>query len=132
MLVIDMPRERLSRVAWMQAALRQASRSTCRFQLGAVLVDGNRVLAAAPNKRRNSPTIDFRNSTFHAEVSVLRRAPRTAGTTVYVARLNARMRPAMAKPCSRCQLALWEAGVQRVFYTTGAGTIEGLSFSTSA
>ncbi|MEU6707878.1 hypothetical protein [Streptomyces wuyuanensis] len=126
MLALEVPDFRLSRLSWMQTALRQAARSDCRFQVGAALVQGNRILAAAPNKRRNSPVIDFRNSTFHAEEAVLRRVRRTAGASVYVARVDARLRPAMAKPCPRCQTALREAGVRRVFYTTDSGTVRGM------
>ncbi|WP_405497478.1 deaminase [Streptomyces sp. NBC_00096] len=127
MLAVDVPESRLSRPGWMQAALRQASRSGCRYPMGAVLVHGNRILAAAPNKRRNAPSVDFRNSTFHAEVATLRRARRTEGATMYVARVDARLRPAMARPCRRCQQALWEAGVQRVFYTDRSGAVQGMA-----
>ncbi|MCY0931634.1 deaminase [Streptomyces sp. H27-H1] len=127
MLALEVPASRHSRTGWIQAALRQAARSGCRFPMGAVLVHGNRILAAAPNKRRNSPLVDFRNSTFHAEVAALRRARRTEGATMYVARVDARMRPAMARPCPRCQRALWEAGVQRVFYTDESGQVQGMS-----
>ncbi|MGP3690503.1 deaminase [Streptomyces sp. IBSNAI002] len=124
MLAVEVPTSRHSRTGWMHAALRQASRSGCRYTMGAVLVRGNRVVAAAPNKRRNSPFVDFRNSTFHAEVAALRRARRTEGATMYVARLDALLRPAMARPCPRCQQALWEAGVQRVFYTDECGSVQ--------
>ncbi|MFE9500827.1 hypothetical protein [Streptomyces collinus] len=108
----------------MQSALRQARRSNCRFRLGAVLVQGNRILASSPNKRRNSPVIDYRNSTFHAEEAVIRLVRKAPGATLYVARVDAHLQPAMAKPCLRCQIALVDAGVRRVLYTSDASTVK--------
>jgi hypothetical protein len=44
-----------------------------RWKLGALLVNGNRILEASPNKFRCSPEIDPNNASWHAEASVLRR-----------------------------------------------------------
>ncbi|MEV6333023.1 deaminase [Streptomyces sp. NPDC051909] len=100
-------------------AIRQATRSQCRHRVGAVVAAGARVLAGSPNRRRNDPTIDFRHATFHAEEAALRRAGRTEGAVVYVARVNRAGVPMLARPCPRCQLALAAAGITRVYYTTG-------------
>jgi tRNA(Arg) A34 adenosine deaminase TadA len=124
--VLDLPPQQLSRIALMQAALRQAAQSKCRFPMGAVLAQGNRVVASSSNKRRNSPVVDFLHSTFHAEESVLRRVRTAKGATLYVARIDALRRPAMAKPCHRCQQALLHAGIRRVLYTSESGTVQGL------
>jgi hypothetical protein len=111
-------------VALIDLAVRQALGSACRSRMGAVLVAGNRVLAAAPNLRRNNPMVDFRHATFHAEEAVLRRArSATAGAEVFVARVNWLGTPMLARPCPRCQQALAAAGVSRAHYTTGTGTI---------
>ncbi|MFJ7305861.1 hypothetical protein [Streptomyces sp. NPDC099088] len=117
------------RMGMMELAARQASLSRCRYRLGAVLVVGSRVLAASPNLRRNSPTVDFRHATFHAEEAVLRRAPRTAGAVVYVARVNAEGSRMLAKPCPRCQQALAAAGVSRVYYTADSAEIHSLNIA---
>ncbi|MET8509919.1 hypothetical protein ABZV60_35835 [Streptomyces sp. NPDC004787] len=101
-----------------QMAIRQAQRSNCRHKVGAVIAVGNRVLAASPNLRRNSPRVDFRHATFHAEEAALRRARRTAGATAYVARVNSNGLPLLAEPCPRCHYALWTAGVVRAYFTT--------------
>ncbi|WP_167529801.1 hypothetical protein [Streptomyces spinoverrucosus] len=104
-------------------ALRQAGRSACRFRVGAALAAGNRVLAAQPNKYRNPGRIDFRHSTFHAEEAVLRRVTAAGGTDIYVARLDAAGRPALARPCERCMHTLADAGVLRAHYTTAHGDV---------
>jgi tRNA(Arg) A34 adenosine deaminase TadA len=110
-------------MALIDLAVRQALRSACRHRVGAVLVAGNRVLAVAPNLHRNSPMVDFRHATFHAEEAVLRRAKATTtGTEIFVARVNRSGTPMLARPCPRCQQALATAGVTRAHYTTGHGT----------
>ncbi|MFJ8589654.1 hypothetical protein ACIRD2_34305 [Streptomyces sp. NPDC093595] len=105
-------------------AVRQALRSQCKFKLGAVLVAGRRVLAGGPNRKRNSPLVDYRHATFHAEEVVLRRVHNAAGTVMYVARINAQGASMMARPCNRCQRELEAAKVTRVYFTTGAGGVD--------
>ncbi|MET7391147.1 hypothetical protein ACFYPT_38930 [Streptomyces sp. NPDC005529] len=112
----------------MDLAVRQALRSTCRYRVGAVLVAGNRVLAAGPNLRRNNPVVDLRHATFHAEEAVLRRVRVvTPGTEIFVARVNRAGLPLMARPCPRCQEALAAAGVTRAHYTTVHRTVDTMS-----
>ncbi|MFD9624105.1 deaminase [Streptomyces virginiae] len=113
-------------MALIDLAMRQAQRSQCRYKVGAVLVAGKRVLAAAPNIRRNSPLIDFRNATFHAEEATLRRAHRATGAVIYVARVNASGVPLLARPCPRCQEALAAAGVTKAYYTAGPAAVDEL------
>ncbi len=106
-----------------EIALRQALNSQCRYKMGAVLASGSRIFAAAPNKRRNSPTIDFRHSTFHAEEAVVRKVRRTSGREIYVARVDASAHPALARPCRRCLTMLARAGIVRAYYTVSSDTI---------
>lgn len=108
-------------------AIRQAIKSECRHKVGAVLAAGSRVVAASPNKYRNSPLIDHRNSTFHAEDAALRRARGAPVSMVFVARVNAAYVPMLARPCPRCVVKLAQAGVMRAYYTagpTGIGVLE--------
>ncbi|MYR02228.1 hypothetical protein GTW63_18845 [Streptomyces sp. SID6137] len=106
-------------------ALKQAAQSECRFRVGAVLAKGSRVLGQAPNRRRNAPWVDFRHATFHAEEALMRRFPARPGAVLYVARLDRRNCPALARPCDRCQHVLSTHGISLVHYTTadGAGTL---------
>lgn len=107
-----------------ELAKRRALASECRHKMGAVVASGRRVLAARCNTRRNSPTIDFKNATFHAEEAALRRVRNPAGAIVYVARMNAAGVPMLARPCPRCQRILAEAGVVKAYYTVGPGRVE--------
>ncbi|MFE4653893.1 deaminase [Streptomyces sp. NPDC056707] len=110
-------------------ALKQAPRSQCRQRVGAVLTAGTRIIAASPNRRRNDPAVTFLHATFHAEEAVLRRAARTARSTIYVARVDAAGAARLAKPCPRCQIALIAAGVSRVHYTVDPHTVETLNLA---
>lgn len=104
-------------------ALRRADSSGCRTKVGAVVAAGSRILAAKPNLRRNSPAIDFRNATFHAEEAALRRVRNPAGCVVYVARINSAGEPLLARPCAECQRLLASAGIVRAYYTAGDGSV---------
>lgn len=112
-------------------AIRQAMRSKCRYRMGAVLATGNRVLTFGPNIFRNSPTIDFRHSTYHAEENVLRRSRRTKGAVIYIARVNSAGTPMLAAPCPRCVRALISAGVRKAVYTTSDGQLGTLRLGSS-
>ncbi len=119
-------------MAMIDLAIRQALRSGCGFRVGAVLVAGNRVLAASPNLRRNNPVVDFRHATFHAEEATLRRAHRTIGTVVYIARVNRTGIPMLARPCPRCQQALAAAGITRAHYTAGPTIVDTMDIRTGS
>ncbi|MFB7175131.1 hypothetical protein ACFCYM_30535 [Streptomyces sp. NPDC056254] len=113
----------LRTLSLIRLAIRQAVRSECRHRVGAVLAAGSRVIAAAPNRQRNSPFIDYQNSTFHAEVAALRRARGAPATVVFVARVNAALVPMLARPCPACVRTLSLAGVAKAYYTSGPSTI---------
>ncbi|RSM88429.1 hypothetical protein DMH25_40985 [Streptomyces sp. WAC 01325] len=104
-------------------AFKRAIKSRCRYKVGAALVSGNRILAASANLVRNNPTVDFMHATFHAEEAVLRKVSNARGVDIYVARVDGRGRPAMAKPCERCQAALRDAGIRRIYFTVDPVTV---------
>ncbi|MFF4410639.1 hypothetical protein [Streptomyces sp. NPDC001404] len=106
---------------YLTIALKEASRSTCRFRVGAVLVKGGRILSRSCNRRRNSPHTDFRHATFHAEEMLMRSTDAPRRAVVYVARLGNSGVPLLARPCLRCQRLLQSCGVTVVHYTTDAG-----------
>ncbi|WP_422396788.1 hypothetical protein [Streptomyces klenkii] len=102
-------------------ALKQARRSQCRFRVGAVLVQGGRTLALASNVPRNSPSIDYKHASFHAEEVIVRRVGAAPRAVLYVARVDRAGSPMLARPCRRCQFALYAAGITRAHYTTSQG-----------
>ncbi|MFG2639070.1 deaminase [Streptomyces sp. NPDC048362] len=107
----------------MRIAVRHALRSQCKFKVGAVIVSGSRVMGASPNIQRNSSLIDYKNATFHAEEAAIRRAPKTMGASIFVARIGAQGKTLLAKPCVDCQSVLASFGIKVAYYTTGNGSV---------
>lgn len=71
------------------------------------------------NKRTNDP-FTHKNSVWlseHAEMAALRRAKRTNGAVIYVARVNRQGRERMSRPCPKCMVLLRQAGIKKICYT---------------
>ncbi|WP_367621052.1 hypothetical protein [Streptomyces olivoreticuli] len=103
---------------FLDLAAKQAARSGCRYLVGAVVTRSGRVLVTSCNRYRNSPGIDFRHATFHAEEMALRRAQHVHGAVIHIARINRAGEPRLARPCPRCISALVARGIIRAHYTT--------------
>lgn len=105
---------------YLRLAESQAQKSRYgRWPMGAVLVRGGRVIAAAPNNLRNEPGLaglPLENCSIHAEAAVLRQVNKPGGT-MYVARLTRGGARALARPCRRCKQLLVEAGIRNVVWT---------------
>lgn len=99
-----------------------ATYSTENYRHGAIIVKNGKTIAVGVNRRVNHPNqvIDpKKNSSVHAEIAALNACRKTnvRGAVLYVARILSNGAPAMSKPCARCQKALTDAGVKKVFYT---------------
>jgi hypothetical protein len=116
----------------MARALSQAYLSECRWRHGACITKGSIVVATSPNLWRNSPDIDCRNSTYHAEVAALRILFRSLGLTyaepadlseytMHVARIDIRNQPSMSRPCENCWEVLAGYNIRDVYYTNELG-----------
>lgn len=98
-----------------------------RWCLGAVLVRGGSVVAAAHNVRRNSPhlTEGAPGTSLHAEKAVIQKvfyqADRAEGTTLYVARVSKTGRFRLARPCHMCYSEIVQAGIKTIVYTLDEG-----------
>ena len=105
---------------YLRLAESQAQKSRYgRWPMGAVLVRGGRVIAAAPNNLRNEPGLaglPLESCSIHAEAAVLRQVNKPGGT-MYVARLTRGGTRALARPCRRCKQLLVEAGIRNVVWT---------------
>lgn len=106
-----------------------AKSSTSKKQVGALLLNRNRVVMAATNLENKSHPVQakFANKAglkekiyLHAEIAALIKCKEQADTII-VARVNCFDNLRMAKPCPICQLALKEAGISKVYYSTNHG-----------
>lgn len=107
-------------------AVRVAHDSTYRWQHGAVVAKGNKVLGFAPNKFRNAPFVDEHNVSDHAERATLRELLKVRedlrGCTIYIARINKAGNTMMSRPCTDCMKAIIDAGIKEIVFTNEVGT----------
>lgn len=91
-------------------------------KLGAVIVRKNRVISMGVNKLKTHPRSNNKYKTLHAEIAAIISADRKdlRGADIYVYRENI-YGLAMAKPCESCMLAIQEAGIKNIYYTTYGG-----------
>lgn len=106
-----------------------AKSSPSKKKVGAVLLNKNKVVTSATNLETKSHPLQARFAErvglhekiyLHAEIAALVKCKEECDTIV-VARVNPQDKLRMAKPCPICSLALEEAGVKKVHYTTDNG-----------
>lgn len=110
------------------AATKVARISDHKFQIGAIVAQGSRIVSCGVNRYKTHPeqlncyTGEYGGS-IHAELDAVLRCPHNAavGSTVYVARVSKSGVPLLAKPCASCIKVLSAAGVRRVVFTTDNG-----------
>jgi len=112
-------------------ALNEATNSTdFRDRVGAVILNKKgHVISRGYNKRKTHPlqkryanSINHHCIFLHAEMAAIVRM-REQGHTIVVARKTKSGRIGMAKPCPICAIAIHEAGIKKVIYTTDSGKI---------
>jgi tRNA(Arg) A34 adenosine deaminase TadA len=103
--------------------------SPSKKQVGSVLLNKSKVVVTATNLERKSHPIQAKFAErvglhekifLHAEIAALVKCKEECDTIV-VARVNPQGKIRMAKPCPICDLALKEAGIQNIYYTTDNG-----------
>lgn len=62
----------------------------------------------------------FLHAEMNAIVRIIRSTNRRKPHSIYVARVNCKGEPVMAKPCEICEMAIEEAGIENVYYTTNS------------
>ena len=102
----------------MRLAIKESNKSNHRFQLGACIARGKRILSKAHNSKKTHPKFgagDYK--TLHAESYAIYKAVRQGinleGTTLYVYRRNNNL----AKPCSCCMGLIHKYGIKKVIYS---------------
>lgn len=118
---------------YMVQAIQESLNSTyARVNIGAVLVVGNYVVSKGANLDKAHP-LQFKYNVkahrppsahkLHAEVHALLKSKQfdLTGGTAYIGRLDRNGLPAMCRPCKACMLALRDAGIRTIFYSSRQG-----------
>lgn len=88
-------------------------------KLGCIILNKNRIVAQGFNKVKTSPKSNNKYNMIHAELDALRKLRnRAEGYTALVYRSTRGGALALSKPCVSCHLALKQAGIKKVIYTT--------------
>ena len=97
--------------------------------MGAILLKKNTIVAQATNLEKNTSDPSTLGKTcccmkiyLHAEIAALVKC-RDDADTIIVARINSEGKLRNAKPCPVCTMALKEAGIHNVHYTTDDGFV---------
>jgi tRNA(Arg) A34 adenosine deaminase TadA len=110
-------------------AIEVAKSSPSKKQVGAILLNKSKVVASGTNLETKSHPLQARFAEraglkekiyLHAEISALVKC-REECDTIIVARVNPQNKLRMARPCPICELALKEAGITKIHYTTNKG-----------
>ena len=102
-------------------AKRVSALSKYRFQLGAVIFKGNRLISTGYNKNKTHPTAKkyYQHGSVHAEFDAVLHANESIdGASMLVCRVKKDGSPAMSKPCVMCTQIIFESGIKEVFWTT--------------
>ena len=98
-----------------------SDQSNLRCRVGAVILV-HKPVSLGFNQSKTHPLYadGLKAYTLHAEITALLRARcDVAGGIIYVYRSDRNNQAGLAKPCSTCMSALIEAGIKRIYYTTG-------------
>ena len=115
----------------MDLAIKVAESSKSRKKVGALLLNKNKVITQGVNQDTKSHPFQAKLADMvglsekiylHAEISALVKCKSEADTIV-VARLGGHNGDELrnAKPCPICSLALEQAGIEHIYYTTDEG-----------
>jgi len=117
----------------LRLAISEAQKSDAEQKHGCVILDSSgRVIARGYNQKKTHPKQTFYASRvnqkkkvhLHAEIAALVKC-RKAPHRLYVVRVNGKNKVMNSKPCAMCMLAIREAGVRQVVYSTGIDTLTG-------
>lgn len=110
-----------------ELAIQLAHKSDDRFRLGCVIAQKNRPVALGFNSmNKTDPKTQSKYNFRHAESHAIIGTPENllTNSSLYVARIGARGRLLLAKPCEYCQRLIDESKIKRVYYSTEDGWVE--------
>jgi len=112
-------------------AIQTAKNSPSKKQVGCVLLKRNKIITTAVNLETKSHPLQakfakraglWQKIYLHSEIHALIKAKEDADTIV-VARVNPQNKLRNSCPCKICSLAIEEAGIQNIYYSTDDGFV---------
>lgn len=89
-------------------------------KVGSAIVNKNRVVSLGFNKDCTHPKSPHPWKSIHAEFNAILKANRNdlEDSIIYVYRETKNGSPALSRPCKYCMMAIKEAGIKGIFYST--------------
>jgi len=107
-----------------KAAVKAATDSEYKIQVGSVIFDGKKILSVGCNGIRNHRKLHPKFQKFpgsgsiHAEIDAILKARRDLkGMSLLVVRINKQGKLMLSKPCSNCIEYLNHVGIKNVYYS---------------
>lgn len=122
---LDINKSMLPKFLNLAIKLAQTNEYYPKWPMASILVKGGSVQAVGFNKLKNSPlrsTSVCVGISTHAEIDSIRRIKEIKGMTLYLARINKNLKPALAKPCINCQKMLSLREIKQVIFTIDSNT----------
>ncbi|MGH7974895.1 MAG: deaminase [bacterium] len=102
-----------------------------RFSLGAVIVNGSKIISVGTNKVKTHPKSTHPYNSLHAEMAAILAAKQDISKCeLYVYRETKNGTRATSKPCIYCQVMINEAGIKTVYYSMN-GSFETMAMRNS-
>jgi pyrimidine deaminase RibD-like protein len=109
-------------------AVKEAEKSICNKQLGAVCISRGRICSKAFNRHQTARETSRKGEgTFHAEEIALNRTGNNQVDTLIVVRISQSNGLGMSMPCKRCMAKIKRLQVKEVIYSDWMGSIQKLN-----
>lgn len=108
---------------WLKLAVKEAEKSTFRFQVGAVIFNKNQFISSGHNCANRSvknlkPIYRHWPTSVHAEVDAILKAKcDLKGASIVVVRINKEKQLRLSAPCKHCLMYLKHVGIRKIYYT---------------
>lgn len=112
---------------YISIAAKEASKSTCKFRLGAVAISNGQVISKGFNRTKGGNhkwSLRKGEQTIHAERLALNRTGSAEIDTLIVVRLAAATGFSMSHPCKSCMSHARRAGIKYIYYTDWNGNVQ--------
>lgn len=112
---------------FLNSAIKEALKSEHQFRVGAILVNGSKIVSRGFNKPNKTHRLAYWNhckerqehATTHAEIAALINVSKKISEKciLYVVRLDAKSNLALAKPCEMCMGVIKNMKIKKVIYS---------------
>ncbi len=108
-----------------QIATNEAAKSVYMYKLGALVMDGSRIVGKGYNKLKTNPMlrVKYGYHSIHAEIDAIMKS-NGKGDTLLVVRLRRLGDLSCSKPCDKCMKFAKDNGIKKIVYLDWNGDMQ--------